>query len=414
MKSRICLAAVLLFAGGAFARAELRLHTDLELQPRTGPSFSEDGPDAAAYGITAHYSLGSRTNAFEQQHLVATFSHFDDLFPFHTVSPAGHAWDFRRPPDLPQITYFHAGSRYSLEEYLAHLPITGLLIAKNDEILFEGYQYARTDHDRFTSQSMAKSIVGMLVGIALENHSLASVSDTASMYVPELRTADYGNATIRDLLHMSSGVACQAPEQDSGSIGLPGLASNCKQAAPAGTQFRYSAADSEVLGLVLSRAVKMPLALFLQQKIWQNIGTESKATWTIDASGRELPFCCFNATLRDYARFARLLASDGSWNGRQLIPSHWILDATTVKDSDAQLEPGKPIPFFGYGYQLWIFPGPRRMFALLGANGQRIFVDPVSKLILVQTAVMKEAMDRTKDKEMIGLWLSLVHHYGAS
>ena len=378
------------------------------------PILSADGPDAAAYGSKEHFPIGSRQNAFEQKYLVGTFSHFDEIFPFHTVSPTPHAWEFRRPADFPEITYFHAGNRYALKDYLAHLPITGLLIAKDDEILFEGYQYERADHDRFTSQSMAKTIVGVLVGVAIENHSLGSITDAASMYLPELKAADYGKATIRDLLHMSSGVTCQGAESDSGSVGIAGLAKNCKQDAPAGTRFRYSAADSEVLGIILNRAVKMPLARFLQEKIWQNIGTESKATWTIDASGHELPFCCFNATLRDYARFARLLAFDGSWNGQQLIPREWLLQATTVKDSDPQLKPGKSVPFFGYGYQLWIFPGPRRMFALLGANGQRIFVDPTSKLILVQTAVMKEGMDRTKDAEMIGLWLSLVHHYGAS
>jgi CubicO group peptidase (beta-lactamase class C family) len=212
---------------------------------------------------------------------------------------------------------------------------------------------------------------------------------------------------------MSSGVTCQTEEAAQETISISTLTHACKQAVPGGTHFRYSATDSEVLGLIVGRAVRISLASYLQERIWQNIGTESKATWTIDASDREVPYCCFNATLRDYARFARLLAYDGAWNGKQLIPRQWLLDATTAKDSDPQLLPGKPVPFFGYGYQLWIFPGPRRMFGLLGANGQRIFVDPQAKLIMVQTAVIEKEVDRSKDTEMIGLWLSLVRHYGA-
>ena len=375
------------------------------------PVFSPSGPNADAYGSAEHFPAGSATTAFEKKYMVGSFSHFYEIFPGLTVLPAAQPWDFQRASPAPEITYVHAGSHYPLKDYLEHIPVTGLLIAKDDQILYEGYQYARTDHDLFTSQSMAKSVVGMLAGIAVSEHAIGSIADAAAKYVRELQDSDYGKVSVRDLLHMSSGVDCQAPQTEEGAISLRALAEACKQAVPAGTRFRYSAADSEVLGLVVSRAVHKALGSYLHEKIWQKIGTESKAVWTTDPSGREMPFCCFNATLRDYARFGRLLAYDGAWNGKQLIPEQWVLDATTVKDSDSYLQPGKSITFFGYGYQLWIFPGSRRMFALIGANGQRIFVDPQTKLVLVQTAVMEKPMDRAKDAETIGLWLSLVHHY---
>lgn len=375
------------------------------------PVFSPGGPDANAYGSGEHFPVGSATTAFEKKYIVGSFSHFYEIFPGLTVLPAAQPWGLQRASPAPEITYIHAGSHYALKDYLQHMPVTGLLIAKDDQILYEGYQYARSDHDLFTSQSMAKTVVGMLAGIAVSEHAIGSIADVAAKCVPELKDSDYGKVSLRDLLHMSSGVNCEVPQAEEGAISLRTLAGACKQAVPAGTRFRYSAADSEVLGLAVSRAVQKPLASYLQEKIWQKIGTESRAVWTTDPSGREMPFCCFNATLRDYARLGRLLAHDGAWNGNQLIPEQWVLDATTVKESDSYLQPGKSIAFFGYGYQLWIFPGSRRMFALIGANGQRIFVDPQTKLILVQTAVMEKAMDPTKDAETIGLWLSLVHHY---
>jgi CubicO group peptidase (beta-lactamase class C family) len=80
--------------------------------------------------------------------------------------------------------------------------------------------------------------------------------------------------------------------------------------------------------------------------------------------------------LRDYARLGRLLAHDGAWEGRQLIPRQWVLDATTVKPADAHLAPGTATPYFGYGYQVWLLPGEQRRFALLGIRGQIILVDP--------------------------------------
>lgn len=375
------------------------------------PFFSATGPDAAEYGAADHYPVGSLDTLSEKKYMVGDFSHFDLLFPAHTVAPAPQVWRFRRPGTPPEITYFHAGSRYSLQDYLAHLPITGLLVAKDDEILFEGYQYGRTDRDRLTSQSMAKSITAMLLGIAISEGAVASISDTAAKYVPELKGSDYGKVPIRDLLHMSSGMSCEGQVEEK-TIGVILLEHDCRQEAPAGTQFKYSAADSQLLGLIVSRTVRRSLASYLDEKIWQQIGTEANATWNINATGQELAYCCFNVVLRDYARFGRLLAFDGAWNGKQLIPRQWVLDATTVKDSDSQLAPGKSTPFFGYGYQTWIFPGPRRMFALLGANGQRIFVDPQSKLVMVQTAVAMKAVDPRTDAEMIGLWLSLVRQFG--
>jgi CubicO group peptidase (beta-lactamase class C family) len=374
--------------------------------------FSAGGPDAAGYGEAEHYPTGSPGTLSEKKYMVGNFSHFDVLFPAQAIAAASQVWQFRYPATPQEITYFHAGNHYSLQDYLTHLPITGLLIAKDDQILFEGYQYGRTDRDRLTSQSMAKTITGMLMGVAVAERAVTSVSDTADKYIPELKDSDYGKASIRDLLHMSSGMSCEGSRADFENIDVNVLTRDCKQAAPPGTRFQYSAEDSQLLGLILTRAVKMPLSGYLNEKIWQNIGTEAQASWNMDASGHDVAYCCFNAVLRDYARFARLLAFDGAWNGKQLIPREWVLDATTAKETDSQLVPGKSTPFFGYGYQTWILPGPRRMFGLLGANGQRIFVDPQSKLIMVQTAVMEKEMDPKRDAEMIGLWLSLIRHFG--
>ena len=123
------------------------------------------------------------------------------------------------------------------------------------------------------------------------------------------------------------------------------------------------------------------------------------------AAGQEAAYCCINAVLRDYARLGLLLAHDGHWRGRQIIPAAWIEDATRVG-------PGQPQPGTGgYGYQVWIFPGERRMFALRGVRGQAIFVDPASRLVMVHTAVRKQARDPGV-RETNALWRSLVREQG--
>jgi len=113
----------------------------------------------------------------------------------------------------------------------------------------------------------------------------------------------------------------------------------------------------------------------------------------------------FNAVLRDYARLGRLLAHDGAWYGTQIIPATWMREATTVRASDAYLAPGKADRDFGYGYLLWLLPWGQHQFAMFGDFGQRVCIDPVSKLVMVQTA-----LDRTAD--IWPLWRAAVGELG--
>ena len=122
----------------------------------------------------------------------------------------------------------------------------------------------------------------------------------------------------------------------------------------------------------------------------------------------------FNATLRDYGRLGMLLANDGKAGGNQVIPKDYLLDATDWHRQPGAFQPFNATPYFGYGYQFWLFPGDKRRFALLGVYGQSIFVDPELKLVLVLTAaarnanVGKEPLGRERD----ALWRGLVATFG--
>jgi CubicO group peptidase (beta-lactamase class C family) len=150
----------------------------------------------------------------------------------------------------------------------------------------------------------------------------------------------------------------------------------------------------------------------LEEKIWQPMGAEADATWLVDRAGQESTFCCLNAVLRDYARLGLLLAHDGNWRGRQIIPAASVMEATTVRVDQPHLQPGVATPSFGYGYQMWILPGDRRMFMLWGTRGQRIYVDPNSKLVMVNTAAHKLPLDRAPLREMGALWTAVVRQIG--
>jgi CubicO group peptidase (beta-lactamase class C family) len=394
--------------------------------PRDGgvagaPRFAAGGPDAEDYGASAGYPTGDRATFFRVSYLVGSHSHLDEIFEGRRVRRGPTVSPLARAPAEPALGYTFQGETRSLDDYLARHPATGLIVAKHDTILVERYQYGRTDRHRFTSWSMAKTVTAMLIGIALADGRIRSIDDAAARYVPELAGTEYGRTSLRDLLQMSSGV--RFLEEYSGVDDVSRLAADTfiklgpggvaavkpfnERAEPAGTKFSYASVETQVLGLVLRNAVGQPVAHYLSEKIWQPMGAEADASWLVDAAGQESTYCCLNAVLRDYARLGLLLAHDGQWRGRQIIPTAWIREATTVRPDQDHLRPGTATPFFGYGYQVWIFPGERRMFALLGVRGQTIYVDPASGLVMVHTAVRKQAVDPGV-VELGALWRGLI------
>src|SRR6185436_16879748 len=110
--------------------------------------------------------------------------------------------------DRPVVPgYVYNNRLNTITDYLSRHPATGFLIARGDTILYEHYQYGRTDRDRMTSWSMAKTVLGLLVGIAVSEGAIKSIDDPAANYVPELAGSEYGATSIRAFLQMSSGVA---------------------------------------------------------------------------------------------------------------------------------------------------------------------------------------------------------------
>ena len=378
-----------------------------------GIVFEASGPEPLRYG---GFTRAGRSNWWQPTYSVDAFSRLDEIWPAATVKHGATQSTWRRAPREPALTYdapaAAGGGRFTLDQYMQRNPTTGLLIARDDTILVERYQYARNDRHHLTSFSMAKTIAAMLIGLAIEDGAIASIEDPAERYVPELVGSEYGRTPIRHLLTMSSGVAFREDydgtddsarlsratlgQQSAGGASAV-LQFNQRDAAP-GSRWYYASAETQVLGLVLRAAIKRPIVDYLAERIWQPIGAESDATWLVDRSGQEITYGFFNAVLRDYGRFGMLLARGGRVGDRQLIPAAWLKDATRAHVARSQTGRG-----FGYGFQTWIFPENDGSFALLGVRGQAIFVDPARKLVMVHMAVRPNARD-PGGAETIALW----------
>jgi CubicO group peptidase (beta-lactamase class C family) len=366
-------------------------------------------PDEEALGKSQGYPVCPAWQRSAQHCLVGLFSHYDQAVPARKVAKGAWVLPLKRAASEPDL---------GVDRFLQRFRNTGLLVLKGDTVLAERYQYDRKPEHRFTSMSMAKTIVAMLVGIAVSEGKISSIDDRADKYVPELAGHPYGETSLRHLLTMSSGVKFteEYDGKDDVSIlgaktfgqqgpgGVDTVADFRTRARPAGEKFHYASAETQVLALVLRAAAGSNLSEYLSEKIWQPMGAEADATWLIDRAGYEVGFAGLNATLRDWGRLGLLLANDGALEGRQIIPAEWVRAATTPEAPHQKV--GVATRYNGYGYQTWLISERARQFALLGVRGQAVFVDPSLKLVIVHTAVHASPRDRESRSEQFRFFYS--------
>lgn len=395
-------------------------------------------PDEALLGANANYPVGNATNWYQNPYRVGSWSAMDRV-PGVKVRYVAKAEQVQPLPPMsapPSFRYNFEGGSYTLSDYLDRRRVTGLLILKDGLVAAEHYRYGRKDDARFISFSMAKSVTSLLVGIAA-NRGLLKLEDKAEAHVPALAGSAYGATTVQQLLRMSSGLRFTERYDGNDDIarltravsGRPGagtaidvLRSIEARHSPPGAKFVYASAETDVLGRVLVAATGRNLAELTREWLWQPMGAEHDAFWQLGADGQEQAYGGFNASLRDWGRLGLLLAQDGrrgpATRSVQVLPSDYLLDATSAERQPPALRPRMATPFFGYGYQFWLLPGNNRAFTLQGIHGQMIYVLPAANLVLVQTAANEAASgqaggDALKPYQELGaLWQAVVQTLG--
>lgn len=339
-------------------------------------------PDEEALGKSRGYPTcpNSKGSFSPEWCLVGVTTHYHEIYPSRVVKKADSPRPLQRAAQEPAV---------GQDAFLAEHRNMGLLVMQGDTIHAERYQYERTAEHRFASMSMAKTVIGMLVGIALHEKKIKSLDDKAEAYVPGLKGHPYGETPIRHLLTMTSGVRFEeiysgrddvmklatAILWQEGPGGAAAVLPYKERIAPPGQRWNYASSETFVLALVLRGAVGGDLSEYTSRVLWQPMGAEFDAYWNIDPLGNELGYCCFSATLRDWARLGLLLADGGAREGKQNIPADWVKAATSSQ---------APNP--SYGYQTWVSSQGDR-FHLRGRLGQAVWVHPATRTVVVHTSV---------------------------
>ncbi|MFZ9873485.1 MAG: serine hydrolase domain-containing protein [Steroidobacteraceae bacterium] len=278
-----------------------------------------------------------------------------------------------------------------LDDYMASQRTAGLVIVQDGKIRLERYGQDFTADGRWTSFSVAKSFTSTLVGAAIQDGYIKSLDDKVSQYIPDLQGSAYDDVTVAQLLTMSSGVKWDEDyENPQSDVALfnnakpePGMDATVSymrklpRAHAPGTVWRYNTGETNLIGVLVTSATGMPLAKYLQDRIWHPAGMAGTGTWLLGKTGHEIAGCCLQAATRDFARFGLFVLANGNVNGKQIVPVDWF-DQAIHKKMDIGV-PGK-----GYGFQWWTYD--TGSVAAQGIFGQGIFIDPKRRLVIASNS----------------------------
>jgi len=274
----------------------------------------------------------------------------------------------------------------SFEDYLEKNKTLAFLIIKDDTIQYERYFKGYTRASIVPSFSMAKSVTSILIGCAIEDGYITGVDEPVTTYLPEMQKNGFDKVTIKHLLQMTSGIKFNEsyvnPFGDAAAFyygtDIRKTSLHIKLKSPPGTVFEYQSGNTQLLGLILERALKnTTITQYLQEKIWTPLGMEYDASWSIDRKndGLEKTFCCLNATAIDFAKIGRLYQNNGNWNGRQIVSADWVKTSTTAELKDGSVA--------RYQYQWWLLSDEGDYMAQ-GILGQYIYVHPAKNMVIVR------------------------------
>lgn len=315
-------------------------------------------------------------------------SKWGEYFPSRTIEAGQSRRLVTAPEPLPEKVPWK-GSQISFDEFLKKTHTNSFVVLQDGKLASEWYRDGFDSSTRQSSFSMAKSLVSLLVGQAIDRGEL-SEDDRLVDLLPDFETGeDFDKITVRHLLDMTAGIDVSEVYNEywpfTGTSrmfltrDLPGFVKDHRTVDyEPGTKADYRSVDTEVLGLILAKVTGKDLSQLLSEGIWKPMGAERSATWSLDhGGGHEKAFAAVNATARDYARVGQLVLDAGRVGDQQVLPVAWV-------DRIATPAP-LTIDDWGYSAQWWHPSGGVGVdFSAIGIYGQYTYVNPDTKTVIVK------------------------------
>ncbi len=320
-------------------------------------------------------------------------------FKFHKVSeeyqlPPADLWACGDKPSYKLV------SDYAPEKFLEETGTLALIVIRRDSILYEYYGNGHSRDSYSTVFSITKSFLSTMVGIAITEGKFTSVNQPVSDFLPEFAEGDKAKITIGHLLQMTSGM--NFSDYDNliklgrlyYSKNQDNLLKTIKVKYTPGSHFAYSSLSSYVLELCLEKATGVPVAEYMQEKIWTKLGMEYPAYLNMDREdGRPKMYAGLSATAIDLAKLGRLFLHNGVWNGTDVVSNDWT-NACRTRNCD---EDGGKV--WNYSNHWWLdtYSGhvnaeDKNDFFAGGFHGQIVYVNPQDSTIIVRVGTTEKEL----------------------
>ena len=208
------------------------------------------------------------------------------------------------------------------------------IVIHKDTIIAEKYYRGYSSNSSSNSFSMAKTLVSMMMGKALELGYINSLDDKVVDYIPELKGEFASDVRIIDLASMTSGLDWDEGTSDPFSpvakqyfvSDVEELMLNQPIIEKPGEKNHYSSGNTQLLSILIERASGIKTDKFFGDEIWSKINPDNDAYWQVDSKkrGNIKSFCCFHSNARDFSRLGKLYLNYGNWNGNQIIDSAFV------------------------------------------------------------------------------------------
>ena len=335
--------------------------------------------------------------------------------------------------DIDALRFMPLGGKEPMtwEASLAACYTDGIVVLHRGRIVYERYFGVLKEDGQHGAMSVTKSVTGTL-GALLVAEGRIDAAKRVSDYVPELAASAFGNATVRQVLDMTTGLKysedyadpaaevwafSQAgnplpkPKDYTGPRSYYEYLQTVRPEGVHGDAFAYKTVNSDALGWVIARVTGRNVAQLLSERIWSRIGAEQDAYLTVDSTGTPFAGGGLNTGLRDLARFGELLRNNGRFHGRQILPKSVVDDIRRGGDKAAFAKAGYDL-LRGWSYRdmWWITHNAHGAFMARGVHGQRIYVDPKAEMVIVRYASHPVASNSANDPVTLPAFEALARH----
>lgn len=294
----------------------------------------------------------------------------------------------------------------------------GILILHRGQIVYEKYFAALTEVGKHAAMSVTKSFTGTL-GAMLAAEGLLDEQKTVVEYVPELKNSAFADATVRQVMDMTTalkfsedysnpnaeiwqysaaGNPLPKPKDYKGAIGYFEYLQTIQKNGEHGAAFGYKTVNTDTLSWIISKVTGKSVAQLLSERIWQRLGMEQDGYYSVDELGTPFAGGGFNAGLRDLGRFGELIRNQGNWQGEQILPQAAIEDIQQGGSKEAFAKAGyDKLEGWSYRDMWWITNNENGAFTARGVHGQTIYIDPIAEMVIVRLASHPIAANSAND-----------------